>query len=259
MKNIGFIGMGNMAQALAIGFLSSGKSCGDEIYAFAPNQEKLKENAEKIGFKPCAEAAEAIKNAELVILACKPYQIEGVLKENREALKGKLIVSVAYGWTLEKALPHLPENARYQYMVPNTPVSVCCGVLLVEEENSLETKDEEWLVDLFGSVGTYMKLPTHLIGAANALTGCGPAFMAMIMEALGDAGVKHGLTREQAYTLASRVMEGSAKLREETGLHPAILKDQVCSPGGVTIRGVAALEEAGLRNALIKAVDATFI
>ena len=168
MKNIGFIGMGNMAQALAIGFLSSGKSCGEEIYAFAPNQEKLNKNAEKIGFKPCAEAAEAIKNAELVILACKPYQIEGVLKENREALKGKLIVSVAYGWTLEKALPHLPENARYQYMVPNTPVSVCCGVLLVEEENSLETKDEEWLVDLFGSVGTYMKLPTHLIGAANA-------------------------------------------------------------------------------------------
>ena len=103
-----------------------------------------------------------------------------------------------------------------------------------------------------------MKLPTPSIGAANALAGCGPAFIAMVIEALGDAAVKHGLTREQAYALASGVMEGTAKLQQESGMHPGILKDQVCSPGGVTIKGVAALEENGMRNAFMKAVDTTF-
>ena len=114
------------------------------------------------------------------------------------------------------------------------------------------------LEDLLGGLGLYMKLPFAQMGAANAMSGCGPAFMSMVLEALGDGGVKHGLTRTQAYTLAACGMEGTAKLQLETGLHPGVLKDQVCSPGGVTIRGVAALEENGLRNALLKAIDATF-
>ncbi len=259
MKKIGFIGMGNMAQALAIGFIRSGKAAAADLYAFAPHQQKLQENAARIGFVPCASAKEAIEATDLVILACKPYQIEDVLQQNQEELAGKLIVNVAYGWTFEKALPHLPRNAHYQFMVPNTPVSVCSGTLLVEEQNSLTGAEEKEIEDLFSGVGVYMKLATHLIGAANAISGCGPAFMAMVIEALGDAGVKHGLTRAQAYPLAASLMEGTARLQAETGLHPGQLKDQVCSPGGVTIRGVAALEEAGMRNAFIKAVDATFL
>ena len=258
MKKIGFIGMGNMAQALAMGFLRSGKESAGEIFAFAPNQEKLRKNAEHIGFVPCKSAAEAINNAELVIIACKPYQVQDVLQENRNDLAGKVIVNVAYGWTLDKTLPFLVGNTHYLHIVPNTPVSICSGILIVEEVNTLG-EDEPWVRELLSSVGAYVKLPTHLIGAANAVAGCGPAFIAMMIEALGDAGVKHGLSRDEAYTLASSVMAGTAQLQKETGLHPAILKDQVCSPGGLTIRGVAALEEAGLRNALIKAVDATFI
>ncbi len=258
MKKIGFIGMGNMAQALAMGFLRSGKESGEAIFAFAPNQEKLRKNAEYIGFVPCKSAAEAIDNAELVIIACKPYQVERVLTENRDALAGKVIVNVAYGWTLDKAIPLLPGNAHYLHIVPNTPVSICSGIILAEETNTLG-EDEPWVQELLRAVGEYVKLPTHLIGAANAVAGCGPAFIAMMIEALGDAGVKHGLSRDEAYTLATSVMAGTAQLQKETGLHPAILKDQVCSPGGLTIRGVAALEEAGMRNALIKAVDATFI
>lgn len=257
MKKISFIGMGNMAQALAIGFLRCGKAAPDQLSAFAPNQPKLQENAKRIGFIPCASAKDAIKEADLVILACKPYQIEEVLQQNQTELEGKVIVNVAYGWTFEKALSCLPRNVHYQFMVPNTPVSVCSGVLLVEEQNSLTDEEEAWVEDLFSGVGTYMKLPSHLIGAANAVSGCGPAFLSMAMEALGDAAVKHGLTREQAYSLAAGVMAGTARLQTESGLHPGALKDQVCSPGGVTIRGVAALEEYGMRNAFIKAVDAT--
>ncbi len=259
IKQIGFVGMGNMAQALANGFIRSGKAEASDMYAFAPNQEKLQGNAQRIGFNPCASAKEAIEAADLVILACKPYQIEDVVKENQATLAGKLIVSVAYGWTFEKAEPILPNGAHYQYMVPNTPVSVCSGTLLVEEKNGFTAEEDKEIENLFSGAGTYMKLPTHLMGAANALAGCGPAFLAMVIEALGDAGVKNGLTRAQAYSLAERTMEGTAKLAAETGLHPGQLKDQVCSPGGVTIRGVAALEEAGMRNAFIKAVDATFL
>ena len=246
MKKIGFIGMGNMAQAMAVGLLRADKVKREDLYAYAPNQEKLRDNAARIGFIPCASPEEAAANAEIVIMACKPYQIEAVYRQLGGALAGKLIVSVAFGWNFARAKPLLPTDTRYQYIVPNTPVSICSG----EEEALLE--------DLLGGLGLYMKLPFAQMGAANAMSGCGPAFMSMVLEALGDGGVKHGLTRTQAYTLAACGMEGTAKLQLETGLHPGVLKDQVCSPGGVTIRGVAALEENGLRNALLKAIDATF-
>ncbi len=258
MRTIGFIGMGNMAQALAVGMIKGGKIIGEEIFAFAPHQERLHENAKRIGFRACASEEKVIENADLVVLACKPYQIADVIGENRQALQNKAILSIAYGWDFEKAQEYLPDGAHYQYMIPNTPVSVCSGILLVEEKNSFSEEQAAFAEELFGSLGKYMKLPTHSIGAANALAGCGPAFIAMVIEALGDAAVKHGLTREQAYALASGVMEGTAKLQQESGMHPGILKDQVCSPGGVTIKGVAALEENGMRNAFMKAVDATF-
>lgn len=258
MKKIGFIGMGNMAQAMAVGLLRAGKVSGEALYAYAPNQDKLRDNAARIGFNPCASAEEAAANAEIVIMACKPYQLEGVLGRLGGALSGKLVVSVAFGWNYERAKALLPADTRYQYIVPNTPVSICSGVLLVEDQNNLTGEEEALLEDLLGGLGLYMKLPFAQMGAANAMSGCGPAFMSMVLEALGDGGVKHGLTRTQAYTLAAYGMEGTAKLQLETGLHPGVLKDQVCSPGGVTIRGVAALEENGLRNALLKAIDATF-
>ena len=258
MKKIGFIGMGNMAQAMAVGLLRAGKVSDEALYAYATNQDKLRDNAARIGFNPCASAEEAAANAEIVIMACKPYQLEGVLGRLGGALSGKLVVSVAFGWNYERAKALLPADTRYQYIVPNTPVSICSGVLLVEDQNNLTGEEEALLEDLLGGLGLYMKLPFAQMGAANAMSGCGPAFMSMVLEALGDGGVKHGLTRTQAYTLAACGMEGTAKLQLETGLHPGVLKDQVCSPGGVTIRGVAALEENGLRNALLKAIDATF-
>lgn len=259
MNTIGFIGMGNMAQAIIRGFHRGGAIKKEEIFAYAPHWDKLLKNSESVGFTPCKTTKEVIEQADFVVLACKPYQIEKVLEENKESLEGKPIISIAYGWTLEKARPYLPKSARYQYMVPNTPVSVGSGILLVEEENSLTDSENQFAEKLFGSIGSYMKLSTDNMGAANAIAGCGPAFIAMVIEALGDAGVKHGLTRKQAYSLASGVMEGTAKMQKETGLHPGELKDQVCSPGGVTIRGVAALEEAGMRNAFFKAVDGTFV
>lgn len=259
MRKIGFIGMGNMAQAIVQGFHRAGKLQSEDIFAFAPHLDKLRKNAEVIGFNACESPSEVIEKSDFVVLACKPYQIEEVLKVHGEELKTKAIISIAYGWNLDRAMQILPEGARYQYMIPNTPVSVGSGIFLAEERNSLSAEEDAFVEELFGSVGRYMRLSLEAMGPANALAGCGPAFIAMVIEALGDAGVKYGLTRQQAYELASGVMEGTAKLQQETGLHPGVLKDQVCSPGGVTIRGVAALEEAGMRNAFFKAIDATVL
>lgn len=259
MRKIGFIGMGNTAQAIVRGLHRAEAVKKENILAFAPHLDKLHKNSEEIGFIACDTTAELIEKSDMIVLACKPYQIEKVVKENEEALKGKAIIGIAYGWNLEKTAQILPEGARYVYMVPNTPVSVGSGIFLVEETSSLSVEEDAFIEELFGSVGKYMRLSLEAMGPANALAGCGPAFIAMVIEALGDAGVKYGLTRQQAYELASGVMEGTAKLQQETGLHPGAMKDQVCSPGGVTIRGVAALEEAGMRNAFFKAVDATFL
>ena len=139
--------------------------------------------------------------------------------------------------------------------MPNTPAAVGEGVFLAEEENDLMEEERNFLFELLTAVGMVKELPSRLMDAAMAISGCGPAFMDMIIEALGDAGVKNGLQRKDAYELACFTMVGSARLKMETGLHPGELKDNVCSPAGTTIKGVASLEESGIRYAFIKAID----
>ena len=255
MKKIGFIGMGNMAQALAKGFIGSGKIAAEDVFSYAPNQEKLAANAEKIGFTPCISLKELSLNCDTLIIACKPYQIESVLEELGDSVSGKNIVSVAAGWDFEKYSKYVSENTCVQYIMPNTPVSVAAGTVLVEETSSLGKGDKAQLMDLLEGVGAAVELPSKLMNTGMAISGCGPAFFDMIIEALGDGGVKNGLPRDKAYELAARTMEGSAKLFLESGLHPGQLKDQVCSPGGTTIKGVAVLEEEGVRSAFIRTID----
>ncbi|MBQ4650642.1 MAG: pyrroline-5-carboxylate reductase [Firmicutes bacterium] len=257
MKNIGFIGMGNMAQALAKGFIGTGTVPAEYVFAYAPNQEKLAANAQKIGFTPCRSLRELAAVCDTLIMACKPYQIESVLGELGGAIIGKALISVAAGWDYDKYAEYLPEGVAVQYIMPNTPVAVSSGVILMEEKNSLIPEEREQLMYVLSSVGGCVELPSHLMNAGMAISGCGPAFFDMIIEALGDGGVKNGLPRDKAYHLAAATMAGTAILFLDSGMHPGQLKDQVCSPAGTTIRGVAALEEAGVRSAFIKAVDAT--
>ena len=258
MNNIGFVGMGNMAQAIASGFLKSGKISGKNIFAYAPNQEKLQKNAELIGF--CAEKSlvDMVKKCDTLIIGCKPYQIEGVLAEPgvRDALSGKALVSVAIGWDWEKYAALVDPSTRVQYVLPNTPAQVREGVFILEEKSSLTDEEQIWLEELLGACGTVVKLPAHLIGAGSAVSGCGPAFVSMMMEAMADAAVKHGIQRKAAYQLVAQMVIGTGKLMLETGEHPGAMKDAVCSPGGTTIRGVIALEHAGMRAAFMDAVDA---
>lgn len=256
MNKLGFIGMGNMAQALAAGFIESGKIAAENVYAFAPNQEKLKMNAEKIGFTPVASVQELAEKTDVLVMACKPYQIEGVLAELKGSLEGKSIISVAAGWPFDRYMQYIEENVGIQFVMPNTPAMVGEGVLLFEDKNSLSEEMLSSTKDLFGAVGMVDVLPSHLMGIGGAITGCGPAFADLFMEAYADAAVKYGIPRDKAYRFVAMMLKGSAKLQLETGTHPGVLKDNVCSPAGTTICGVGALEEAGFRSACIKSIDA---
>ena len=257
MERFGFIGMGNMAKALANGFIASGALQKEQVFAYAPNQEKLRKNAEAIGFTPVAELSELIDRCDTLIMACKPYQIEGVLNEIGERIAGKVLLSVAAGWDHAKynAYPFL-DRARIQFIMPNTPAMVKEGVFLFEESNSLTEEECTQAKSLFQVLGLVEVLPSHLMGIGGAISGCSPAFVDLFMESYADAAVKYGIPRDTAYKLVSQAVLGSAKLQQETGLHPAILKDQVCSPNGTTIRGVAALDENGFRHACISSIDA---
>ncbi len=255
MSTIGFIGMGNMALAIAEGFIRSGKVRAEAIYAFAPNQDKLHKNAERLGFQPVSDVTGLVRTAEYVIVACKPYQIDEVLSSVREELWGKAVISIAAGWTYETYAAKLPSEVRIQCIMPNTPAMVGEGVMLFEEQHSLTKEEHDYIMELFATLGIVEELPTRLMGIGGAISGCGPAFMDLIMEAYADAAVKYGISRETAYRLVSQTMLGSAKLQQVSGSHPGVLKDAVCSPAGTTIRGVEALEHGGLRAACMDSVN----
>lgn len=253
---LGFIGMGNMAKALCTGFIASGKINCEDVCAYAPNTEKLKGNAEKIGFKPCNSLSEVIENSDIVIMACKPYQIEEVLDKTADKLKGKALVSVAAGWDYDKYMNYLSDEVRVQFVMPNTPAMVSEGVLLFENKNSLNSEEREMIMELFSATGLVVELPSNLMGIGGAVSGCGPAFVDLFLEAYADAAVKYGIPRAAAYEIVSQTVLGAAKLQLETGEHPGVLKDNVCSPAGTTIVGVTALEKAGFRSACVESIDA---
>ena len=253
---LGFIGMGNMAQALCEGFIKSGLIEKSDISGYAPHYDKLCNNAERIGFIPEKNIKDMVENVDCVIMACKPYQIEKVLSQISDVLKGKMLISVAAGWSFSKYEQYVDESVRVQFVMPNTPALVGEGVMLFEADNSLLPDERAEVMNLFASVGLVEELPASLMGIGGALTGCGPAFVDLFIEAYADAAVKYGVGRQTAYKLISQMILGSAKLQLETGTHPGVLKDNVCSPAGTTIRGVLALEKAGFRASCAECIDA---
>lgn len=253
---IGFIGFGNMACAMAEGFVRTGAVQPASIGACARDWGKLSGLASASGYRPFRDAAELVSFADWVVVAVKPHQVEQALMPVRELLAGKRVVSVVAGYDFARyevlLLPHTPHLS----MIPNTPVSVGDGVLVCERRNSLSVGDRTVFEALFSKLGLVAWVDTSQLGVAGTISGCGPAFVCLFMEALSDAAVKHGIPRADAYRLVARTVSGTGRLQLVSGLHPGVMKDAVCSPGGTTIRGVAELERRGLRGAVIDAVDA---
>lgn len=256
MKKIGFIGMGNMARAIAEGFVKGKAAEANDLYAYAPHFDRLEGFCRPLGIHACRSVMEMLEQVDTVVMAVKPYVVEGVIGEVKDALKGKAVLSVVAGYTCGKYRELLDESTRVQYIMPNTPCMVGEGVLLFEAENTLTAEEHEQAMAMFRALGEVVELGTHLMNAGMAISGCGPAFVAMMIEALADAGVKYGLPRNTAYRLASQTALGTGRMQLETGMHPGVIKDGVCSPAGTTIRGVEALEEYGMRRAFMNAVKA---
>lgn len=255
MQRVGFLGFGAMAQAMAKGWLRSGALVGERVFACAKHFEKLRETAAPMGAIPCEGPAEVVSQSDLVILAVKPDVVRELLLPLAHPLAGKLLVSVASGWDFDKLDLLLPQ-AHHLSVMPNTPVAVNEGVLLLEERHNLSPAEHEAVCALLRALGHVETLPVGQFSTAGVLSGCGPAWAAMFLEALGDAAVSHGLPRQTAYRLAAQMLAGTGKLQLETGEHPGVMKDAVCSPAGTTIAGVKALEENGFRGTVIHAVDA---
>ena len=256
MKNIAFIGLGNMGKAIAAGLIKSGAVAAENVWGYDPYTAGLSAFCNETGANACASAQDAIAHADTVLIAVKPYVIEGVLADIKEALKGKALISIALGYGYDRLAPLVDESTRVQFIMPNTPAMVNAGVLVFEQKYSLNENERNEIMDLFKNIGVVEQLPPHLMGVAGCISGCGPAFAAMVIEALADAGVKYGLPRPTAYRLASQMLAGTGKMQIETGMHPGVIKDAVCSPAGSTILGVEALERAGLRAAMCDAVEA---
>jgi pyrroline-5-carboxylate reductase len=257
MNRLGFIGMGAMGSAIASGLIASKQMEGKNILAYAPHKEKLIASAERIGFMPIGAPDKLVADVDTVLIACKPYQIKDVLSADIVgALKGKNMLSIAAGWNIDAYREILGDGTGIQCIMPNTPAQIGEGVFLFEKENTLEPAEREGIMKMFEALGIVIELPTGLMGIGGAVTGCGPAFIDMMMEAYADAAVKYGIPRALAYQLVSQTFAGTARLQQATGQHPGVLKDAVCSPAGTTIRGVDALEHAGLRAACIDSIDA---
>ena len=257
MKKLAFIGLGNMGRAICSGLIAGGAVAAEDVRGYAPHWDRLEAYARETGIAPCRSAQEAVEGADTVLIAVKPYVIEGVLAELRDALKGKALISVALGYDFARLRALVDESTRVQFVMPNTPAMVGAGVMLFEQASSLLPQERTEIMARFESLGVVEELPTHLMGIGGSVSGCGPAFCAMVIEALADAGVKYGLPRATAYRLASQTLAGTGKMQLATGQHPGAIKDGVCSPAGSTIRGVEALERAGLRAAMLDAIQAT--
>ena len=254
---IGFIGFGNMAQAMAKGLVNHAGVDGSRITACAAHFDKLSANCAALGVAAAHTPTEVAQASDLVIVAVKPYMVAEVLAPAREALAGKAVVSVAAGLLFDFYEDLLGEGSHHLSTIPNTPIAVGCGAIACEQTHSLAADEWETFTQLFGSIALIEPVAGNLLSTASAIAGCGPAFAAMFLESLADGGVKNGLPRATAYRLAAQMMAGTAQLHLATETHPGAMKDAVCSPGGTTIKGVAALEAAGMRSAVISAVDAT--
>jgi pyrroline-5-carboxylate reductase len=255
-RRIGFVGAGNMAAALVRGLLTSGLVSAPQIRASDPSAERLALLEREHGIVTDTDNLAVARWADLVVLAVKPQVVDTALTHLAPAFApGTLLVTIAAGVATASLEARLPASVRVVRAMPNTPAIAQAGATAVAPGSRSTPEDLELAKTLFGAVGRVVTLDEGLMNAVTGLSGSGPAYVMLVIEALADGGVKVGLPREAALLLAAQTVLGSAKLLLETGEHPARLRDMVTSPGGTTIAGLHALESGGLRPALIDAVE----
>ena len=258
MATLGFIGMGNMGSAMLLGCQKEFPN--SELLFTEINIEKMNSFSEKSGVGCVASGATLVESVKYIVLAVKPQFLQGVLDEIRPYVRaGQVVISIVPARTIEYYERNLPEGVKIVRAMPNTPALVGAGMTGVCYDDAEFSAEEKNVISkFFNSFGKMVKIDEKLMNALVCASGSSPAYVYMFIEAMADSVVKYGIPRDMAYELVAQTVLGSAKMVLETKEHPGKLKDNVCSPGGTTIAGVAALEEYGFRNSIIKATDACF-
>jgi pyrroline-5-carboxylate reductase len=255
-QTIGFIGAGNMAEALIRGLVRGGHVAAERISASGPRRERLDELAAAYKIKVSTDNREVARGAGLVVLSIKPQIMDKVLREIGEHLQpGTLVISIAAGVDTETIESAVADGVRVVRAMPNTPALVGAGATAISAGHHASEADLATARAIFDAVGITVTLEESHLDAVTGLSGSGPAYIFLILEALSDAGVKVGLSRRNSQKLAAQTVMGSAKMLLETDEHVGHLKDMVTSPGGTAIAGLHTLEEGGLRTTLINAVE----
>lgn len=257
---IGFIGAGQMARALACGFATRQLVQRNRIVAFDPSPPAQAQFlADVDGAKWVASNSQVVREADTVIVAVKPQSFADVSRElESTATKGKLFVSIMAGVSLA-TLSKGVKSERVIRVMPNTPCLVGQGAAAYALGAAASAEDSALVEKLFRAVGIAVELPEKLLDAVTGLSGSGPAYVYVLIEALSDGGVRMGLPRAVATQLAAQTVLGAAQMVMTSGEHPGVLKDRVASPAGTTIAGLQVLERRGVRSALLDAVEAATV
>jgi pyrroline-5-carboxylate reductase len=256
-QTITFLGAGNMAEALIKGLLRAGTARPESLIATGRRTDRLETLRRTYGVRTTQDNVAAVRESDVVVLSVKPQALDKLLLQVAPVVDAsKLIISVAAGVPIAAMERRLGGGARIIRTMPNTPSLVGSGACALSPGEHASEADLSVATRIFQSVGTTTVVDENLLDAVTGLSGSGPAYIFLIIEALSDAGVKVGLPRYTALKLAAQTVLGSAQLLIETNAHPGQLKDQVTSPGGTAIAGLHTLEAGGLRTTLINAVEA---
>lgn len=255
---IGFIGAGNMAGAIIRGMVGSGVR-GADILAYDTDTGKLVALFEECGVRMCGSAEEVISESEAVVLAVKPQVFPDLLPALADTLQecGPLVISIAAGKSLSEIEGMIGAGLPMVRVMPNLNAKVGESISAFCGNEAVGEADKDLVRRVFDTVGETVELPERLFSAFSAVGSCSPAFTLLYIDALAQAGVRAGIPKATALKIASQSVLGTARLLQETGEHPRALADAVCSPGGTTIEGVAALQEKGFEAAVLKAVKAS--
>jgi len=253
---VGFVGAGMMAGAMIRGLASSNTCAVENLIASDAYRPCLDTLAADLKMKVTDQNSEVAGSADVVFIAVKPQQVKDVCGEIAKAGTNPMVVSIAAGITLDSLASWLPANSRIVRVMPNTPCMVGELAAGYSPNAACSDADAALVGSILGALGTAFKVKESDLDAVTGLSGSGPAYVFQFIEALSDGGVRAGLTRPVATQLAAKTVRGAATMVLQTGKHPGELKDQVTSPGGTTIAGVHALEQAGMRAAVMNAVVA---
>ena len=254
-KTIGFIGCGNMAQAMINSLINSGKFSAENIIASNRTLPLIESTIGDLNIKLTRDNIEVASKSDYIILAVKPQIYKIVMDEIKDYIKKDgVLIGIGAGISSEFLRTHLNQATKYLKAMPNTPAMVGQGVTAISPGDRFDKEELDNIIEIFNSFGRVEIVDEKLMDGVTAVSGSSPAYVFMMIEAMADAAVLEGIPRQQAYRMAAQTVMGSAKMVLETATHPGILKDKVCSPGGTSIEAVASLEKNGFRAAIIEAM-----